>query len=56
MCEYIAPCKDCPNRSAICHTICKEYIEYRAKMDERNEHIRKEKESDLFWRIVRKKK
>lgn len=37
-----APCKDCTKRKPLCHSTCKEYLEFRAECDERSrERIKK---------------
>lgn len=37
------PCKkDCPKRSATCHSTCKEYLEFFENNREENEKIKKE--------------
>ena len=40
------PCLNCvaPKRHAGCHGACKEYKEYKEKLDRYNEQVRKEKE------------
>ncbi len=46
MFEYSSPCKNCDNRSPICHSTCEKYIIYRTKLNERNENIRKQRERE----------
>lgn len=47
------PCKkDCPRRSPTCHATCKEYKEFRQKLDERNDLIRRERELYDSFRTV----
>ena len=46
MFEYSSPCKNCESRCLKCHSTCEKYIIYRAKLDERNEHIRKQRERE----------
>lgn len=38
-----APCKNCKKRDINCHSYCKDYIEFRMNLEERNTRIRKEK-------------
>lgn len=37
-----APCKDCPDRKAGCHTICEKYLTYKSELDTYNK-MRNEK-------------
>lgn len=46
------PCKkDCPKRTPICHSLCSEYLEWRAELDE----INKQKTEDWAMGYVIKK-
>ena len=38
-----SPCKDCKDRKIGCHEDCKEYLDYRAKIDATTENIKNEK-------------
>ena len=41
------PCtKDCEKRNAVCHSVCKEYIDWRKALDEFNEQKVKKKQSE----------
>lgn len=41
-----APCKDCPDRKAGCHTVCKKYLEWQKVHDREFEAMRKQRDSD----------
>ena len=41
------PCQGCSERSAACHGTCPKYMEYKAKLKEQTEQIRKLKEIDI---------
>lgn len=41
-----APCLNCKNRHPLCHSECKEYLEYRKLKDEENERLHKLKYED----------
>ena len=36
-------CKDCEKRNPGCHSICRDYISYKEKLDELNRKIKEEK-------------
>lgn len=50
------PCKkDCPRRNSTCHSVCKDYIDWKARREQIREEIRKEKELDaVFAKMARK--
>ena len=39
-------CKDCENRTPLCHCFCDDYAEYKKELAEYNEIIRKKKEQE----------
>ena len=46
--------KDCENRTPMCHCFCEAYATYKKELDEYNEAIRKQKESeDIMWGYIR---
>lgn len=48
----IAPCKDCKKRAVGCHSICREYLEWQKKNEERRNLIvaKRRLEVDLIHR------
>ena len=38
----IAPCRNCEDRDAFCHSTCKRYKEFRRAKDRENKQIKKE--------------
>ena len=51
-----APCLNCKNRHPLCHSECKEYLEYRKLKDEENERLHKFKEQENLTYFPRKRK
>lgn len=51
------PCLCCENRQILCHSTCKEYLEYRKLVDNRNLAERRQKgiDNDCFPDYLRKK-
>lgn len=47
MTKISVPCQGCSERSATCHGACLKYMEYKAKLKEQTEQIRKAKVIDL---------
>ena len=47
MTKISVPCQGCSERSATCHGTCLKYMEYKAKLKDQNEQIRKQKEIDI---------
>lgn len=48
----IAPCKGCVKRSAKCHSVCCEYIEWRKEMDAEAKLRRQESEAREYVKAV----
>lgn len=42
-------CKDCENRTPLCHCFCDDYTEYKKELAEYNEIIRKRKEEEYRY-------
>lgn len=42
------PCNGCPKHAATCHSGCKDYADYRSKIDQINAQKRKERFSDSY--------
>ena len=47
MTKISVPCQGCSERSATCHGTCLKYMEYKAKLKDQTEQIRKAKVIDL---------
>lgn len=49
-----SPCKGCPRRFVGCHTICPEYVDFRAKVDAANakERAARDAEKDVVAHTV----
>ena len=47
MTKISVPCQGCSERSVTCHGTCLKYMEYKAKLKDQNEQIRKLKEIDI---------
>lgn len=44
-----APCRDCPNRSVNCHTVCLEYIDFaQANAVKRQEIVKKKATANMI--------
>ena len=50
-----APCKECNDRYAGCHSKCQEYLNFRNALDEYNKEERKKMDADYITAEVRKK-
>lgn len=44
-----SPCKYCDKRTATCHSICKEYIEWKADLDNDNQIAHDEKSKEKVY-------
>ncbi len=49
------PCKDCDRRTpaGLCHSTCKDYLDYRAELDASNKAIREQKASTADYNHFR---
>ena len=43
MINNMCPCKDCKQRTITCHSVCREYIDWKSSLNDFNEKVQREK-------------